>query len=305
MGRREQGAGAVEYPGEPAGRAWQAVRRALGRLAAHVAVRDLPKTEMTPLVAVRVLPCGQIPPISPGGRERDWKPVGEIRQAPVPQAGAGARDGDLLPGVRLVEGSAALAPPGCRVMPIVQSDGSRTESADLLLPAFVVRLPDSFLTLPAAPVRVRPAALLASGAAALSAPALKKWGIPPPKCGALRLPRAPDPRVRWGGDAVLSRIALTRRGLEPPPEVPFSLAFGAEERRLAEAAHLPLEDVTLLGIYPGVPIFAVSRLLVADEGRQLRLWLKPEVLRGRNGPRLITLLVGRQTSSGKMLQASL
>jgi len=260
---------------------------------------------MNPPVAVRT-PAFAQPPAAPGGRERDWKPTSETGQSPVPQAAAGARDGNLMPAVRLVEGGGALAPPGCRAMPIVQTGGSHVESADLLLPALVVRLPDSFLALPPAPVRVRSADLLTpTGASAPSGGTLKGWNVPPPSCGALRLPRISAPRVRWGGDTVLSRIALTRRGLEPPPDVPFALAFGAEERRLAEAAHLPLEDVTLLGIYPGVPILAVSRIVVADEGRLLRLWLKPDVLRGRNGTRLITLLVGRQTSSDKMLQASL
>lgn len=291
--------------GDPSDRAWQAVRRALGRLASHAAVRGLTPSEMTPPVAVRVPASDPPAPVSPGGRERDWMPASELRQAGVPQAGAGAREGDLLPAVRFGKKAAALAPPGCRAMPVVQAGGCRVESADLLLPAFIVRLPDSFLTLPPVPVRVQSADLLSPHAAALSGPALGGWGIHLPKCGVLRLPRLPAPRVRWGGDAVLGRIALTRRGLEAPPDVPFALAFGAEERRLAEAAHLPPDDVTLLGIYPGVPILAVSRIVVADEGRSLRLWLKPDVLRGRSGTRLITLLVGRQTSSGKMLQTAL
>ena len=209
-----------------------------------------------------------------------------------------------MPVVHLVEGSAALAAPLCRAMRVVQEGGCRTESADLLLPAFVVHLPDSFLALPTDPVRVRPAALPSAHAVILRGAVFEEWGLRFPKCSALRLPRPPAPRVRWGGDEVLSRISLTRRGLEPPPGVLFAQAFGAEERRLAEAAHLSLDDVTLLGVYPGVPILAVSRIVVADKGRSLRLWLKPDVLRGRGGTRLITLLVGRQVSSGKMLQVA-
>lgn len=257
---------------------------------------------MTPTVGVRLSPFTLV--VAPGGRERDWKPTGATRQAPVPEAGVGARGGDLLSAARLVEGSAALAPPGCRAMPVFRAERVRVENADLLLPAFVVRLPDSFLALPSDPVRVRPAGLLTLPGGP-SGQALKGWGVDAPRCRALRPTRVPDPRVRWGGDAVLSRMALTRRGLAPPPDVPPALAFAAEERRLAEAAGLPPGDVTLLGVYPGVPILAVSRLVVADGGSRLCLWLKPDVLRGRNGSRLITLLVGRQTSSGKMLQAAL
>ena len=259
---------------------------------------------MTPPVGVRISPLGPAAPVASGGRERDWKPAGGVRSAAVPEAGAGARDGDLLPVARLAEGSAALAPPRCRAMPVFGAEGGRVENADLLLPAFVVRLPDAFLALPTDPVCVRTVGLLALPGGT-SGRALKGWGMDAPRCRALRLPRVPDPHVRWGGDAVLSRMALTRRGLAPPPDVPLALAFAAEGRRLAEAAGLPPGDVTLLGVYPGVPILAVSRLVVADAGSRLHLWLKPDVLRSRNGARLITLLVGRQTSSGKMLQAAL
>lgn len=279
-----------------------AVRRALGRLAAHAAVHDLTPSEMTPSVAVRTLPLGPLSPASAG--ERDWKPACTVHQASVPQAGTGTRGGEQMPVVRLAEGSAALAAPPCHAMIVAQRDGCRTESADLLLPAFVVHLPDSFLALPADPVRVCPVALPTAHAVILRGAASEGWGLRFPKCSALRLPRLPAPRVRWGGDEVLSRISLTRRGLEPPPGVRFAQAFGAEERRLAEAAHLSPDDVTLLGVYPGVPILAVSRIVVADKGRSLRLWLKPDVLRGRGGTRLITLLVGRQVSSGKMLQVA-
>ena len=87
--------------------------------------------------------------------------------------------------------------------------------------------------------------------------------------------------------------------------MPAGEAFEPERHRLAEAAGARLEDVTLLGVYPDVPILAVSRIVVEEEGQRLRLWLKPDVLRGRGGGRLITLLVGRRVSDGKMLQAAL
>lgn len=272
-------------------------------MVAHAAVRDVPEAELGPPVAVRASALTLSPAIAPGEREQNWQPTGETRQSPIPQAVAGTRSGEETPAVRLGNGSGAFAPSVCREMPAVQAAEARTESADLLLPAFVVRLPDSFLALPPAPVRVRAATLLTPGTVR-PARALEGWAVPAPPCRALRLPRVSGPRIRAGSDAVLSRIALTRRGLEPPPGVSFALAFRREEQRLAEAAHLPPEDVTLLGVYPGVPILAVSRLVVAEEGRLLRLWLKPDVLRGRNGTRLITLLVGRH-SSGKTLQASL
>lgn len=305
MGRRERGAGRPAElssgQAEPS-RAWETIRRALGRIFSQAKVRSFSRAEMTAAVALRLSDAIQPPIVLPGGGERVWRPVGEVREAPVPQAWAGARDGDLLPSVSLAQDDAALAPPPCRAMTILQTQSCRVGAAGLAWPVSSVRLPDAFLTLPPAPVRVTAASVLEPGD---SARMLTGWRMETPKSSALRLPPSAGPRVRWGGDAVLSRMALTRRGREAPPGIPFSIAFGAEALRLAQAANLPTDDVTLLGVYPGVPLLAVSRVVVADEGRRLRLWLKPEVLRGRNGGRLITLLVGRQISSGKMLQAAL
>ena len=278
------------------------MRRVLGRLAANTAVRGLARSEMTPPVVVRAEQFDAPPAVALGGRARDWQPVGVIRHLPAPEAQAGTSGGVGVPVARLAEAGAAFTPPAARRMPVVQAETGHSESADLLLPAFVVRLPDSFLALPADPVQVRRAALLAADP---GSPTLAGWGIELPPCRALRPPRVPAPRVHRGGDAMMGRISLTRRGLEPPPGVPLVQAFAAQGRRLAEAASLPPGDAVLLGVYPGVPILAVSRIVVADEGRSLRLWLKPDVLRGRGGARLITLLVGRQLSTGKMLQAAL
>ena len=288
---------------EPANRAWEVVRRALGRLVASAKVHDLPRSRMTPAIALRLSEVTQTPAVTTGKQEGAWLPTSRIRQTPVPQAQTGGGDGSLLPTVQIGAENAALRLPECHAMPPVSGAMCAVGNADLLLPGFVIALPDDFLRLPPVPVRVKSAALLSP-----SAPGTKKlgsWSLEKPKTSALRLPRVAAPRVIWGGDSVLSRIALTRRCRESPPEVPFALAFGAEEKRLAEATQLPPSDVTLLGVYPGVPLLAVSRIVVADGGRSLHLWLKPEVLRARSAPRLITLLVGRQVSSGKILQAVL
>lgn len=288
---------------EPVNRAWEAVRRTLGRLFATASVHGLPESSMTPAIASRASDAVESPALTPGRQEKTWQPSSTMRQALVPQAQTGGGDASLLPVVQMGAGNAALTPPECRTMPVVQGKECGVENADLLLPGFVIHLPDSFLTLPPEPIHVKAAAGLSGNAR--PAKKLGGWNINAPKSGTLRLPRIAAPRVHWGGDSVLSRIALTRRCRESPPGVPFALAFGAEERRLAEATQLPPSDVALLGVYPGVPLQAVSRIVVADEGRSLRLWLKPEVLRARSAPRLITLLVGRQTSSGKILQAVL
>lgn len=309
MGRRERGSGrsAELISGQTeSGRVWEAVRRALGRLFSQATVRNFSHAQMTPPVTLRTSTATQSPAVVPGAAERDWKPDGKVREASAPQAWIGAREGNLLPSVSLAQDDAALPLPACRAMATIQTRACRVESTSLAWPFSSVRLPEIFLTLTDAPIRVESFPLLGPpGLVRLGIRPLTGWKVGELRCSALRLPCMAGPRIHWGGDAVLSRMALTRRGREAPPDIPFSLAFPAETLRLAQAANLPPDDVVLLGVYPGVPLLAVSRIVVLDEGRRLRLWLKPEILRGRNGGRLITLLMGRQTSSGKMLQAAL
>lgn len=309
MGRRERGAGRsaeLSFGQAEPGYAWEKVRRALGRLFTQATVRNFSQAEMMPAVALRTSTAIQPPAVLPGSAERDWKPDGEVWEAPVLQAWIGARDANLLPSVSLAQDDAALPLPACRAMAVIQTHVCRVGSAGLTWPVSSAGLPEIFLTLAPGPIRVESVPLPGPPSLVrLETRPLTGWNPGMPECRALRLPQIAGPRIRWGGDAVLSRMAVTRLGREAPPEVPFSLAFPAEALRLAQAASLPADDVILLGVYPGVPLLAVSRIVVLDEGRRLRLWLKPEVLRGRNGGRLITLLMGRQTSSGKMLQAAL
>ena len=285
MERRADTGGSVDS------KAWQAVRRALGRLVSRVGVRDVESAERT--ISAEVL-AGDLALPPPALPPNNWKPSVSVRAASVPAATTGLSESDLLPSVTLARGSYALPTPDIRAMPSVSVEAVRTESAALEWAANVTALPDAFLRLPAAPVRTHAALLLPLPKTA----PLRGWAVQTPPARLLRLPRFAEPRVRWGGDNVLARMPVTRRGK----------AFGkasAERRRLAETAQIGLDDVVLLGVYPDVPILAVERIVVEDEGRQLRLWLKPDVLRSRSGSHRITLLVGRQVSNGKMLQAAL
>ena len=224
-------------------------------------MRDLPTSRLTPTIALRSSPAIGAPTITPGTQEGTWRAVSQVRQTAAPQALTGGGHGSLLPTVQVVERNAALTPPVCCSMPPVSGAACLVENADLLVPGFVIALPEAFLKLPPVPVRVESVALLTLSSTALSrGKKLSGWSLDAPKVSTLRLPRLTAPRILWGGDAVLSRIALTRLCREAPLDVPFALAFGAEERRLAEATQLPSGDVTLLGVYPGVPLLAVSRI---------------------------------------------
>ncbi len=272
-------------------KAWQAVRHTLGRLFRRVGVRAVEEAERVLTVPVKPGALASPPPqISRGDA---WKPSAVPVLAPVPCAGAGLRESDLLPRVALAQGDYALKPPVIAALPS-GSASAVIQSVGVDWAAEVVALPPEFVRLPSAPVRLQTGMLL-SGPKTMP---LHGWAISLPPVSVLRLPRFGEPRVRWGGDNVLRRMPLTRHSRP--------LGGGqAERRRLAETVQLGAEDITLLGVYPDVPILAVERIVVEDEGRRLKLWLKPDVLRSRSGSHRITLLVGRQTATGKMLQAAL
>jgi len=287
--------------------AWAAVRRALGKLAGRVVVREMPPDSAASAVAVRESDALTSPPVAAGRREGSWAAVAASHALPGPQAGAGKRD--LLPSATLAgagnSADFALRPATVSVLPVLRAETSRVMQAGLDWPLTDVRLPEQFFRLPAVPTHVSTAVLLGSQKRLGTNQELTGWAVRSPKTGKLKIPRPAGPTVRWGGDSVLERIPLTRRGLTAPPGVGAGEAFAAEHRRLAEAMSLPPGDVRLLGVFPGVPILAVRRILVADDGQSLRLWLKADVVRARTKLRFITLLVGRQVSSGRMLQAAL
>lgn len=289
MERRADPGSGLEDPKES--KAWQAVRRTLGRLFSRVGVQAVEDAERVMTVPVKPGALASPPPqISRGDA---WKPAAALMLAPVPTAGTGLRESDLLPRVSLAAGDCVLKPPVIAALPSAVSSAV-LRAADVHWDAAVTALPNEFIRLPNAPVRTQTISLLGSPATA----PLRGWAVSRPPVKALRLPRVDSPRVRWGGDSVLRRMPLTRQSRP--------LGGGqAERRRLAETVQLGPEDVTLLGVYPDVPILAVERIVVEDEGRRLKLWLKPDVLRSRSGSHKITLLVGRQTATGKMLQAAL
>lgn len=289
--RADTGTSLEDRREETQSKTWQAVRRALGRLVSRVGVRQVESAERAITAEVHAGALALPPPVLP---RMDWKPSVSVRAASVPSAATGLNESDLLPSVTLALGNYALPPPDIQAMPSAEAEAARIQAVTLEWRAGVTTLPDSFLRLPAVPVRTQAVPLLPLP----KTTPLRDWPVQTPPTRPLRLPRFAEPRVRWGGDSVQARMPVTRRGKA------FSEA-SAERRRLAETAHLGPDEVVLLGVYPDVPILAVERIVVEDEGRRLRLWLKPDVLRSRSGSHRITLLVGRQVSNGKMLQAAL
>ena len=283
-------------------KAWEAARHALGRLFSRVAVYQVPEDQFQPQAVVNFSDALTPQTPAPGTSENIWRahavvPPSSLTQIDVRVASEGSR-----PQANVVGESHVVASPECFAMPMLHASALQTRQAGGFGAVQVVALPHSFIALPKDPLRLMSTSVLSLPKVA----ALGGFSLAKPKAKALIVPRRPA--VRLGpvrtGEVALSHAPLLRRGLQSPVGVPLSTLFSAEHRCLAETVGLPLSDVTLLGVYPAIPIIAVRRLVVEDEGRQLRLWLKPESWWGCPPPRRITLLIGRQSSTGKMLQAS-
>jgi hypothetical protein len=283
-------------------RAWEAARHALGRLFSRAAVYQVPEDQILPLATVCF--SDALTPLipTPGISENIWRAHAVVQPSSLTQIDVHISSEGSRPQATIVGESHVVASPECFAIPALTASALQIRQAGGFDAVQVVALPHSFIALPKDPLRLMSISVLSLP----KATALGGFSLAKPKGKALIVPRRPAARlgpVRTG-EVALSRIPLLRRGLQSPVGVPLSTFFSAEHRCLAETAGLPLSDVTLLGVYPAIPIIAVRRLVVEDEGRQLRLWLKPESWWGRPPPRRITLLIGRQSSTGKMLQAS-
>lgn len=286
----------------PSAKAWRAARHALGRFFSRVAVYQVPEDQLLPQATV--LFSDALTPQAParGISENIWRARAVVQPSSLTQIDVRTTSEGSCPRASVVGESHVVPLPECFSMPVFHACALRTKQAGGFDAAQVVALPHSFIALPKDPLRLMSISALRLPKVA----ALGSFSFAKPKGKALLVPRRSAARlgpVRTG-ELALSRIPLRRRGLQSPVGVPLSTLFAAEHRCLAETAGLPLSDVTLLGVYPAIPIIAVRRLVVEDEGRQLRLWLKPESWWGCPPPRRITLLIGRQSSTGKMLQAS-
>lgn len=280
----------------------EAVRRVLGRLFTRARVHRLPEDRLLPIAHLPDKRLLAVTDPAAGPWEKDWQPSACVSLTSLAQIEVRLSEKESRPVARLAGGNAALLPPDCHAMPGLSAEGLGIESAALIGTTETGSLPEEFLKLPRDPLRLWQVAFVP----APGTNSAGKLSLVSPKVSMLRVPRLPGARIGPArtGESTLSRVALIRRGREAPIGIPMPVAFPAEHRRLAETAGLPPIDVALLGIFPGVPIIAVRRLVVEDEGRRLRLWLKPEAWWGRPSPSRITLLVGRQVSTGKMLQAA-
>ena len=288
---------------------WQTVRRALGRLAGTTKVRELSLADLAPAPAVAAPPSLTAFAVGRGAAESLWTPAAQAAQVPLPQAVAGSGKADLSPAVTLARLDAVLSAgsafghyggPAADGLHHAPAEFDRPAGTDAGGRVAAV----TFLAGPliGAAVRFAPPD---TARLTVEAPSLARGPI-------LRLPgrrAASDDLLRLAGGHVrpgtgmLAQIPMKRVGRPVPKGVSVADAFAAEWQLLAQKAEAAPSDVFLVGVFPQVPVAAVRRLAL-EEGA-LCLWLKPEALAAAatgKVPRLATLIIGRQRSTGKMIQ---
>ena len=260
---------------------WEEVRRTLARLFARAGVQDVPAGRMTVGVDVRESDATRPPAVDAGGHEVAWQPRTDAKLLLPPQAQDGGGGADLATVATVIGGNAALSPTDCPVHEVfVGMDGGAVR---------VWNGPFSGRSVPvAAPVAVGPVDC---------------------RTGALLSGRVESRR---------DKNVLTLRGGRVIPalgrmaDVPMTRArlvsdegFAAERAHLASVSGVSVDDVALVGVFPRVPLAAVGQLAVGDGGNCLRIWLKSGALgpKAVAGTRSVTIIFGRQRSTGRTLQA--
>lgn len=73
--------------------------------------------------------------------------------------------------------------------------------------------------------------------------------------------------------------------------------------RLAKQGKCEVTDIQYLASFNGIPIGVVERLSVHELGKTVEIWLKAEALKGQSPTRVVTLIVGRNLKTNKLVQA--
>nr|MDQ2688185.1 hypothetical protein [Armatimonadota bacterium] len=236
---------------------------------------------MTVGVEVRASDATFWPAVDAGGREGGWRPQTETHFLQPPEAQEGGGGADLATVATVIGGNGALGAADCRSHPVlVQMDGGAVRAWEEALPER------------SAPIAVA----VVPGPARVGAVSLLSGQIESRRDKAALMIRGGRSFPALGR---MAEIPMTRARLVSDE------GFAAERAHLSAVSHVPVADVVLIGVYPQVPLAAVGQLAVVDEGRVLRIWLKPSAL----GPKplaaskLVTVIFGRQRSTGKSLQA--
>lgn len=274
------------------------VRRALGKLVSHTKIGSLPVAAIAPkanLVDHRLL---DIDP-APGTRGDLLAVLMTDRSAGIPEAVPGGGGVDLATVVTIVSANSALGESSIESYP-VEIDYTQTQTTDLPMWTWGVQEPG-----------------ISSLNTVLDGGEIHRFSLDRVRDAAIgRLPVDPLRAAPGAGRSIANamrpvritvhssfshayRAPMRRQSIIPRRGAGLNTA---ERERLAAAAKTSLENVALIGLFRNVPVTAVSRLSVEEEAAELSIWLKPEAVGAPAAPLMVSLLIGRDIATGKMIQ---
>jgi hypothetical protein len=282
---------------------WEEVRRALGRLASRTTVHEIAPQWSVPAVVKRSDATVTLAATA-GAWEGNWRPQADTVAWPIPSAEEGGLGADLASVATVVSMNAALAAEAAPICcPPWRLEGSQVQAWDrhqAVLASPEVAAPSvrfgqlkvqaAALALTAGDVHLVPVPCLAPARWRKAESALA-WALAPPRMRS-------DLRI-------LARVPIFRESAAAHAGQAPTEAFASERRHLAASAGIEESDVLLLGVFPQVPLAMVEKLIIAGESRtRLQIWLKSSALAaGPKGVKLATIILGRQRSTGRALQA--
>ena len=298
---------AVEHGGRPSAfhalgaaqrQVWENVRRALGKLVTHTRVQPLRVDGPLSTLASRNVLTIELPPETPGAIDVLLIPVTDYAGG-IPHVDPGGGDVDLAAVATVVSANSALAASNAAVHG-VDLDYSRVSIPELPAEVWSVQDADVFpLNTTVSQGDVYGVPLQLTRTAAIGAlpvdPVIVRPGNHHGITRAFRPMRIPvlSSVTRAYSAPMTLRSSILRRGP--------GLNMEARER-LAAAGKTAVENVALIGLFRNVPVTAVSRLSVEEERGELSIWLKPEAAHASAPPKTVSLLIGRDIATGKMIQ---
>jgi hypothetical protein len=298
-GRRERIPGALSLVGAARKQMLEKVRRALGNLVTHTTVHEIPLESIAndPHQSDRNLLEVEIP-LEPAAGDRLFIPA-SIHPAGIPHAEPGGGGVNLATVVTIVSADYALSEGRTQSYAI---DVAYAESLTYDIPSvhWSVRTPDlAAVNVEIADSGVHAFALermrtavvgslpvdriVAAASTRISAAEALRPVRPTVRVSLLKIYRVP----------MVCRSAIERRG--PGANL-------REREKLAAASKSALENIVLIGLFRNVPVTAVSRLSVEEGAAELSIWLRPEAADAVTPPKLVSLLIGRDKNTGKMIQ---
>ncbi len=264
------------------GGAWDEIRRVLGRWAGKTPTHRVDTNQLRLQTIVFRTPTLGKQPANCGLQEAVWPLTAATKHLPAPIAPPGDRNTNLAVVAALTSRNEAVPASARTVRSVSLHSACSVQSLPLCAPIGAQTYGE--------PLALRSKSISHSASLVNTVHWKAVMGF-----------RIGRPQVKTGLPT-LAQVPFTRRRSLSPIGQSSAEAFAREHAYLSQATGVPEEDIVLIGVYARVPLSCARRLSVSPDGAALLLWLNPQKAK-QAAPRLVTVIIGRQISTGKALQA--